>query len=223
MSKLGALNYVDYISYSFFNCTHFPDIFIITKHQEIFFSCLFAFFGHSILSSGICLFVWGVACRTQTWFYAQTLPWLGWWWWCVVGRNSIYLKEILLGFSCWCAPSFLQGSFQGIHEVFSLSVGPWVIWSDRDIIDLEGSTKILKVTGRKLCPIVGHKTINDPKSGEQEIDYNFCCGISTFKNFKPFRKTIYYYKIVEFVNQACKIYMYSRTYSVRIRQRTIFD
>ena len=33
---------------------------------------------------------------------------------------------------------------------------PWVIWGDRDMIDLQGHTKILKVAGRKLCPIIGH-------------------------------------------------------------------
>ena len=68
--------------------------------------------------------------------------------------------------------------------------------------DLEGHIKILKVARRKLCPIVGHLTINYPKSGEQfveEIDCNFCCGISTSKDFELLRKTIYYYKIVESV------------------------
>ena len=74
-----------------------------------------------------------------------------------------YISEgTIEGLSCGCAPSFLQGFFQRVNEALSLSVGPWVIWGDRDMIDQEGLTKILKVTARKLGPIVRHETINYP-------------------------------------------------------------
>ena len=78
MSKLGTFNYVDHIFYSFLNCSHFPERFFIIKYSEknslslqvssvFWVQCLFIWV----------LFVWGVACWTQTWFYAQTFPWLG--------------------------------------------------------------------------------------------------------------------------------------------------
>ena len=134
---------------------------------------------------------------------------------------------MLQGFFCGCAPSFIQGSFQRVNKALGLSVGPRVIWGDRDMIDLEGHTKILKIAGRKLCPIDSHWTINYPKSGEQfveEIERNFCSGISTSKDFEPFQKTINnYYKIIESVYRACKIYIYSGPWSVRFKPRTIFD
>ena len=89
------------------------------------------------------------------------------------------------------SPSFIQGCYLRINEAFRLSVGILVIWGDRDMVDLEGHTKILKF---------GHETINYPKSGEQfveEIVYNFCSGISIFKDFGLFQKSIDFYEIVK--------------------------
>ena len=72
-SELGTFNYVDHISISFLNCINFPERFIIRK--KISFSVGSSFWAQYFFVQ--VLFIWEVACRTQTWFYVQTLPRLG--------------------------------------------------------------------------------------------------------------------------------------------------
>ena len=75
--------------------------------------------------------------------------------------------------------------------------GAIVIWLIRKV-----SQKSLKSPDVNCIPLSDTRQSTTPNlvnSSLRKIDCNFCCGVSTFKNFGPIRKGINYYKIVDSV------------------------